>query len=366
MRRWRRIAPLAAGLWLIACGDGGVTDPGRAEPIDLSLPWVVASPESQGVDPARLQSAVDYAATLPRLLSLLVVRHGKLVAEEYFNGGGPDDLNDVRSITKSIVSALVGIAIQQGDIESVDETLGYHLQPFVQNLPPDLQDITIHDLLTMSAGFAWNESTSAGYNEWILSGDYIGYLLGQPIVDPPGTTFNYNSAAVHLLSVIVQLASDRWLYDYADDFLFGPIGITKSEWEFLPDGWPNGGSGIDLRPRDLARFGTLWLQNGMSGNTHILPENWVNRATQPAFAWWQGSDPLRDESYGYLWWLTRATRPGPAWIANGLGGQYIYVVPGKDMVVVVTHDWRGAGGETSALSSNGLDLIVNHVLPAAR
>jgi CubicO group peptidase (beta-lactamase class C family) len=350
---------------MLACGDS-ITDPGRSEPIDLALPWVVASPESQGIDPGGLSRAVGHAATLPRILSLLVVRHGRLVAEEYFNDNTAESLNDVRSITKSVVSTLIGIAIQRGEIESLDESVQYHLGPFYEDLPAELADVTLRDLLTMSGGFEWDESTTVGYNEWILSGDYVGYLLDRPIVNPPGTTFTYNSAAVHLLAVILQVATNEWIQDYADEHLFGPIGITGSSWEILLNGWANGGSGIDLRPRDLARLGTLWLQKGRSGATRILPESWVADGTQPAFAWWDGYGALRDQSYGYLWWLTRSTRAGPAHIAWGHGGQFVYVVPGKDVVVVVTHDWRGANSLSTQLATNGLDLIINHVLPAIR
>jgi CubicO group peptidase (beta-lactamase class C family) len=361
----QRLAVLAVPLVMLACGDS-ITDPGRSEPIDLALPWVVASPESQGIDPGGLSRAVGHAATLPRILSLLVVRHGRLVAEEYFNDNTAESLNDVRSITKSVVSTLIGIAIQRGEIESLDESVQYHLGPFYEDLPAELADVTLRDLLTMSGGFEWDESTTVGYNEWILSGDYVGYLLDRPIVNPPGTTFTYNSAAVHLLAVILQVATNEWIQDYADEHLFGPIGITGSSWEILLNGWANGGSGIDLRPRDLARLGTLWLQKGRSGATRILPESWVADGTQPAFAWWDGYGALRDQSYGYLWWLTRSTRAGPAHIAWGHGGQFVYVVPGKDVVVVVTHDWRGANSLSTQLATNGLDLIINHVLPAIR
>jgi CubicO group peptidase (beta-lactamase class C family) len=364
MKAWRRLAILAIPLAILACGDSA-TDPGRSEPIDLALPWVVASPESQGMDAGAMQDAIAHAATLPRLFSLLVVRHGKLVVEEYFNGNDAESLNDVRSVTKSVVSTLVGIAVEQGHI-GLDESVLDHLSPLIEGLPAELDNITIHDLLTMSGGFEWVESTTAGYNAWILSSNYLRYLLERPIVHEPGTTFNYNSAAVHLLAVILQLATDEWIYDYADEHLFAPIGITRSSWEILLDGWPNGGSGIDLLPRDLARLGTLWLQNGRSGTNQILPEEWVRDGTQPAFAWTNGYGALRDQSYGYLWWLTRSTRAGPAHLAWGHGGQFIYVVPGKDMVVVVTHDWRGASALTNELAVNGLDLIVNHVLRAAR
>ena len=348
-----------------ACADSP-TGPARSDPIDLALDWKTATPASQRIQADRLEAAVAHARSLPRLLSLLVVRHGKLVLEEYFNGNHADSLNDVRSVTKSVIGTLVGTAIQRGVLPAAGDPIGNYLRPPILELQPDKAAIRVRDLLTMSGGFLWDESTTLGYNEWILSGDYLGYLLDRPLVAAPGATFNYNSAAVHLLSVTLAVAAGGPLDAFADRELFAPLGIRRVRWEILPDNFPNGGSGIDLRPRDLAKLGALWLQGGRSGDRQILHAAFVQEGTQPAFPWWQTAAPLRGQSYGFLWWLTRDTQPAPGFYASGHGGQFVWVAPDLDAVIVVTTDWRNSNGLANQFSANGLDLIVNHVLPAFR
>jgi CubicO group peptidase (beta-lactamase class C family) len=357
---------IAAALLLAtsACSESPTSprQPVHSDPIDLAADWQTATPESQNIDAARLASALTRAEALPRLLSLLVVRHGKLVLEEYFNGNSADSVNDVRSVTKSVISTLVGIAVAQGRLPGVDVRIGDYLA--LPEMTETQKAITIRDLLRMSGGFAWDESTTLGYNEWILSGDFIGYLLRKPQAATPGTTFNYNSAAVHLLSVALQQAVGMPIAEFAERNLFAPLGITRSRWEIFPDGFVNGGSGLDLRPRDLAKLGTLWLQQGQSGPTRLLTAEYVVQGTTPTWPYWGTSLPLRDQSYGWLWWLTRT--PSGAFYAQGHGGQLIYVVPALSLVVVATTNWRNAGGTAGQLTWNAVDLIVNRVLPAVR
>lgn len=365
MLRALRVPGLLGLAVLAACGDSPIA-PTRNDPVDLSLEWETASPASQRLNTERLDNAIAHARTLPRVLSLLVVRHGKLVVEEYFNGNHADSLNDVRSVTKSVVGSLVGAAISQGALPSVDAQIGEYLRPPLIELAPGQAYIRFRDLLTMSSGFQWDESTTVGYNEWILSGDYLGYLLDRPLVTAPGTTFNYNSAAVHLLSVALAVATGGPLNAFADRELFAPLGIRRVRWEVLPDNFPNGASGIDMRPRDLAKLGALWLQGGRSGMRQVLPVAFVDAGTRPAFDWWTGQSPFRDRNYGYLWWLARGTQGGDAFLAWGHGGQFVWVVPDLDAVIVLTTDWRNAGNTASQLADNGLDLIINRLLPAFR
>lgn len=348
-----------------ACGDSPA-EWTRAEPVDLALEWTTASPESQGVRQDRLDAAYEHARTLPRLLSLLVVRHGRLVYEKYFNGNHADSLNDVRSVTKSVIGSLVGTALAQGVLSSVDVPIGDYLKPPLIQLEPDKAAIRVRDLLTMSSGFEWDESTVLGYNEWVLSGQPLFYLLDRPLVTEPGQTFNYNSAAVHLLSVALAVAGGTSLDVYAYRELFAPLGISRVRWELMPDNFPNGSSGIDLRPRDLAKLGQLWLQSGWSGTRRLMPAAFVEEGTRPAFATWTGSPPIQNGSYGFLWWIVLGTQPADAYYALGFGGQVVWVSPDLDVVVVVTTDWRNAGSAVSQLSPNALDLIVARVLPAFR
>ena len=223
--------------------------------------------------------------------------------------------------------------------------------------------ITFRHLLTMTGGWDWDEFTGDDYLHWARSPEPVSFLLDRPIVDPPGTRFVYNSAAVHLLGIALEEATGQALPDFADEVLFDPLGIPDLAWEPLPGDFVNGGSGLDLRPRDLARIGQLFLRGGRSGDRAVVPGDWIEMATDPVFAW------AGPRSYGFLWWID-LERDG--YYANGYGGQYLYVLPGRDLVVVVTTDWRGAArgpdyrDAIRTLARLAFDIVVNEVVPAAR
>lgn len=361
MRRHRLTPALLAAL-LTACGDGPQVPTG--DPSDLSGPWHTAAPAEVGFDVARLDAAIGHAATLPQIFSLLVVRNGHLVVERYFNGNRADSLNDVRSVTKSVLSTLAGIAVDRAELD-LEDAIGPHLEPWAADLDATESATRVRDLLTMAGGWTWDESTVAGYNDWVLSDDPVTYLLRRPLEGEPGTAFRYNTAGVHLLGVVVEHATGRPLQAYAQEHLFEPLGIERVRWEEFPGGRANGGSGLDLRPRDLAKLGQLWLRGGDAGSTRILHPGWLEEGTKPAYPYWPAAAPLGQQSYGWLWWL--AAGPGPAaFHAQGFGGQFIWVVPSLDLVVVVTHDWRTSPVPASQLTRNGMALIVERVVPAAR
>ncbi|MFN0181724.1 MAG: serine hydrolase domain-containing protein [Gemmatimonadales bacterium] len=352
----------AAGLWLAAACTDVPTGPAPLD--DLAAEWPVSTPAAAGLDASKIQAAIAKAKTLPRLLSLLVVRNGTLAVEEYFNGNHRDSLNDVRSVTKSVVSTLVGAAAFRGILPTLDGPLTQHLP--AQHLPrltPATGAITVRQLLTMSSGFQWDEQGVAEYNAWVVGSDPVGYLLARPLVASPGANFTYNSAAVHLLSVALTGAIARPLDDFAAEALFAPLGIGRVRWERLADGAPNGGSGLDLRPRDMAKIGAVWLAGGSTGSVRVFSESYRAAAATQSFGTWSMA-PVPQYGYGYLWWVAR-TPHGDGFFAWGYGGQFIFVVPAKAMVVVVTTEWRGAGDAAPQQALNGLDLIVNGVLAAA-
>lgn len=334
--------------------------------MDLTAEWQSADPASVGMDPQALNAALDHGGTLPRLLSVVVVRHGKIAGERYYNGNHADSLNDVRSVTKSVVSTIAGIAAREGKLHE-DSTIGTRLSEWAPNLDAARRAITIGSLLTMSAGFEWNESTTAGYNAWITSSDPIAYVLEKPIASQPGATFTYNSGAVHVLSVLVEKYAGQRIDQIAAEKLWPRLGVPRVRWEIFPhDGRPNGGAGLDLRPRDMAKLGWLWLEEGQGADGPVLDRDWVERGTRPAFSWWLASTPSGQQSYGSLWWLHR--RDGrTAFFAWGHGGQFIWVDRTLDLVVVVTNNWRNVPAADAAESARaGLDLIINRVIPAIR
>jgi CubicO group peptidase (beta-lactamase class C family) len=345
------------------CADSPVV-PRTFEPVDLSAPWRTADPGLVGLDPGRLEAAAEDAGALERMRSLLVVRDGFLVLERYYHGFSRDSLADVRSVTKSVVSTLAGIALGQGGLSSLDLTLEQLLRPELGVPSEEQMAITVRHLLTMSGGFQWDESGVAEYNDWRLSGDFIQYLLDRPLVSAPGSTFNYNSAAVHLLGVLLEGAIGTSVPLFAELTLFEPLGVSDVRWEWMIDGSVNGGAGIDLRPRDLARFGQLLLQGGRSGRHRVLSKGWVDLATTPAYDWSSQAGPIQDLTYAYLWWVDRERDAFFAW---GYGGQFVYVVPSRALVVVATTEWRylSREGGPGALEAAVLDIIVNGIVPAA-
>jgi CubicO group peptidase (beta-lactamase class C family) len=163
--------------------------------------------------------------------------------------------------------------------------------------------------------------------------------------------------------VVVQEATGEPIPDFAQTHLFTPLGITRVRWEVFPDGRVNGGAGIDLRPRDLAKLGALWLQAGVSNEQPIVDPGWVEAGTQATIPFYNTSLPPRQLSYGWLWWLAPPGAPA-AFFAWGHGGQFVWVIPSLDAVVVVTTDWRSPPIPADQLAANAMGLIVNHVLPA--
>ena len=367
--RARAIAAALVGVAVVAAGCGEApAPPSAASPppsrADLAGAWVESAPADVGLDPTTLAAAAAEAATMPRFRSLLVARHGRLALERYFGGADATTLFDVRSVTKSVVSALTGIALRDQVLPSIDAPVaGYLSPPYV--LDDVARGLTVRQLLTMTSGYQWNEDNVAEYNQWIVSGDHVQYLLDRPHASPPGAQFTYNSAAVHTLGVVLQRAAANPLPQYARDRLFAPLGIDAVAWEVLDRGTVNGGSGIQLRGRDLLKLGQLYLQQGWSGDRSVVPASWVEETTRPRFAWRNDHGAQKSVTYGMLWWVSDANPA--AFFAWGYGGQFVYVVPGRDLVVVATTNWRALTETTPvALAEDVLGIIVRDVVPAAR
>jgi CubicO group peptidase (beta-lactamase class C family) len=376
-RRWL-IALLATLLG--ACGGGGGGGYGSAPPapapptgsppppvtiIDIAQPWTRATPAEANIDEVMLGRAASDAAAMSRFRSLLVARHGKLVAENYFGGADASTVFDLRSVTKSVVSMLTGIAIQSGQLTNIDTTVGTFVDaPY--SLDAGDRAVSARQLLTMTSRYQWNENSADDYNLWVLSNDHVQFLLDRRQTDPNGT-FTYNSAAVNLLGVVLQDAVARPLPEFANEVLFQPIGVTTVQWEQLEPNMVNAGSGIKMTATDLLRFGQLLLQRGRSGTRQVVPESWLEASTTPQFTWRETYGGQRGTTYGYLWWLAQppATVATFAW---GYGGQFVYVVPSLDLVVVATTHWQGISAEVNptTFAGNVLTVIVNDILPAAR
>lgn len=332
------------------------------ETMDLSGAWNTDGLAEQYLDRGLIQSAITEASAIPRMRSLLIVRNGKLVSENYFADASQSHLHDVRSVTKSIVAILTSIAVEKGHLSSLDKPIDLGEN---YTLSEDQQAITFRHLLEMKSGIQWNEWTSTSYNDWIVSNEHIQSVLDLPMAHEPGTTYTYNSGSTHLLGKALSVEVGMSLEDYADQELFDHLNVSTKQWEMLSTG-ANGGAGIDLRARDLAKIGQLLLQDGFDGQEQLVSRSSVQAMTGTTTA--MGSfGPLSGLTYGQLWWT--ANSPHAAYFAWGYGGQFIVVSEELKMVVVATTYWPWVSqedGGASALEQKVLDIIFEKVLEAAR
>jgi CubicO group peptidase (beta-lactamase class C family) len=333
--------------------------------------WSRSTPAAEGLDPAPLDRLVREAASgaAVNVDRLFIVRHGRVVldtafARDYrdlaeghdtaahqYNYQHPDwhpyymgsDVHTLQSVTKSVTSILIGIAIARGDIEGVDAPLlsffeGYRLPE--RGHP--LWDATLDDLLTMRTGIEWHEIDRPidATNTTIqleASDDWVQFTLDQPMDAAPGEKWVYNSGGSHLMSGVIRAATGRLVTAYAEEHLFAPLGIEAYHWKITPAGLPDTEGGLYLRPEDLARIGYLYLRGGRWGERQVVPRDWVEASVA------RRVDGVNSQGwgYGYQWWrLDRGDVD--IWAGLGYGGQFLLVLPGHD-VVAVASSWHVFG-----------------------
>jgi CubicO group peptidase (beta-lactamase class C family) len=305
--------------------------------------WEVSTPEAQGLDPMLVAELYYNSAQLETLYSLVVVKNGYLIAEDYFNEGSVDQKDRLQSVTKSYTSALVGIALEQGYLSSVDQKmLDFFTEVADQITDPRKQQITIRDLLQMRSGYPWEETDPALW-DGLLSGRYPPLIEEVALVADPGTEFNYSNLSSDWLGIIVDRATGMNLKAYAEENLFSPLGVEAGEWGTDAEGHNNGAADLHMTPRDAARFGLLYLNDGKYEGNQIVPADWVRDSLQrysedinvtggfPAN--WGLS--FRDVGYGYQWWSARVGDHHFDY-AMGHGGQMIVLLNEFDMVIVTT------------------------------
>jgi len=324
--------------------------PLTARPV-YAQPAAGCAVEDKLVDHGALCRMADRLATTANVHSVLVSLGGKLVFERYFSG--PDEvhnrkvrdvifdagmLHDLKSVSKSVASLAVGIAIDRGLIRGVDEPILSFFPELSDMHSPERDRLQLVHALTMSMGQKWVEATPETGDEnndearMNRSPDACRYVLSLPVTAPPGQEFFYNTGALALVSAIVRKATGRPLDEFSREMLFEPLGITAVEWK-RRKGDTDAGGGLRLRPRDMAKIGQLVLAGGRWNGQQIVSKAWIDASTK---AWLKATGTY---SYGYLWWLDRARVDGREipWIgALGRGGQSIRIVPDLDLVVVVT------------------------------
>ena len=301
----------------------------------LFLPVVVNADElisNRGEFNSNFIDAHEAALRLPRLHSLLISHRGELVFEEYYNGADPRRPANMKSASKSVISALIGIAIDEGHIKSVEDPITKYFPGYIFNQTnPDKRLITIENLLTMQSGL---ETTSnRNYGKWVLSDNWVEFVLNQPLVAKPGTRMLYSTGSTHLLSAILTRASGVNTKEFAQKYLASQLGYSMSYWSRDPQGIYFGGNDMEMTPRQMLAFGELYLNQGVHEGRQIIPTDWVKESYRPHVLSPRG----QGRYYGYGWWL-RDLAGMLVPVAWGYGGQLIFVVEPLDLVVVATSD----------------------------
>jgi CubicO group peptidase (beta-lactamase class C family) len=339
---WLTLLPLLIGFTGCGLGEGTTVEPLSNDIAQDTMPlpersywptndWRVSTPEEQGIDSERLDAMVEHIEQDNiRIDGVLVVRHGYLVLEEYIGTYGQEQRHNVYSCTKSIVSALVGIAIDKGYIDDVGRRiLDFFPERSIANLDGEKEGMTLKHLLTMTSGMDARDSWRynwRGLNQMRRSDDWVQYVLDLPMREAPGIRFEYSNCASFLLTAIIQETAGLTSLEFAEKHLFGPLGISSIWWQASPQGINLGYSEIHMTPRDMAKIGYLYLNQGSWNNEQVVPATWVEISTTD-------HSPTVGVEYGYQWWVNSQLG---YYNAMGYGGQKIYVVPRLDMVVVFT------------------------------
>jgi CubicO group peptidase (beta-lactamase class C family) len=363
---------LACALSLLAgCGGGpaapaSVADAPLTAPAGIAGDWPVARPQDVGLDPAALTATANRIRRRERgtLHSLLIARGGRLAVEEYFAGSSREDVHTQQSVTKSVTSLLVAIAVDEGLIRSVDEpVLGFFPQyADLRGVDARRDAMTLEHLLTMRTGLLWSEEPYAGSDLQRMNesrGDWVRFVLDRPMREAPGTVWQYNSGGVIVLAgALRQAAGD--VVAYARRALFEPLGIQREEWFRAPyDGLPHTGGGLSLRARDMARLGEMVRRDGRSGERQVVSPRALEEATRRA------AGPIswpRPVYYGRLFWLFPPSGRASSDVitCSGAGGQWIFVIRPLDLVIVFT------AAQSNPNFFTPTDILFDEILPAVR
>jgi CubicO group peptidase (beta-lactamase class C family) len=316
----------------------------RQKPEQLADGWEVSSLAAEAIHAAaiaQLEAQIEDGA-YGYVHSCLVVKNGKLVYEKYFSGQRRDLLHRLYSVTKSFTSALVGIALEQGHIGSVQETAVSYFPEYVDRDWDERKNaITLQNLLTMASGLQYDEGSYPygdsrnSYTQMTSAKDWMEWTLDQPLVAEPGSRFAYSSGNTHLFAGILFKTTGLHADEFAEEYLFAPLGIDQYFW-YAGDAFPTvsgAHGGLKLRPRDMAKFGYMYLNGGRWKGVQVVPEEWVAESFAPRIQSWG------DWQYGYQWWIRTDRISGQevsSFAARGYGDQYITLVPSLDMVVVIT------------------------------
>lgn len=325
--------------------------------------WDVSQLDAENINAEAVQHLIRSIHQSPRNIhSMLIIRNNKLVSESYFDGWNRDKLHATRSASKSFMSTFVGIAIDKGIIAGVNEKVFDYFPDYADANNPDKSEIEIEHLLTMTAGFDWDEDYAfddSRNDERRIekSEDRLGYVLKKKMVSKPGDRFEYNSACPMVEDAIIRKSTGESTENLARKYFFTPLNIKNYYWRKNDDGLITAVGPILLRPRDMAKLGQVFLDKGKWKNQQIVSEEWVRAATTTFIG-----NEASATGYGYHWWTSKyivRNVESRMFFAQGSGGQYIYVVPDFNAVVVFT-----SGNYPPRDQGAPLGMLKNVILPA--
>jgi CubicO group peptidase (beta-lactamase class C family) len=309
--------------------------------------WETATPQAEHLDEEKLDVGADYLSRNETLRSLLIVQHGKIAYERYFHGGGVDKSMNIHSVAKSIIQALLAIAVDRGLVRSLDDPVSSYLPGY-----PNAGRITVRNLIEMRSGLRWTEDST----EYQIGKerDWVWAILSQGLDSMPGTVFTYSTGNTHVLAAILQAATRTNLCRFASEHLFGPLAIDVEHWGRDPQGVYSGGYNMYMTSRELARFGLLYVNQGVVDGRRVLPE-WAVAAARSST-----SDDRSMPAYSQGWW-TRTVAGRDMYFAWGYGGQFVFVIPEIEMVLVITQSTGGRERQIDAV-----DFLERYLIAAMR
>jgi CubicO group peptidase (beta-lactamase class C family) len=331
-----RVFAAIAVLALVGCNQMRGIESERSEPEAF---WDSATPESQGISSEMLREMVEHVGESELAVDgIIIYRNGTVPLEAYFGSYNERISHNLKSTSKGVISALVGIAIDRGIIGGRSDKV-YDFFPEYEIDDPRKSEITIEHLLTMTAGLDWNENDLNSMYTFFVSGNIAKRVLNLPVVDEPGTKFNYNTGLTHLLSAILSRASGMSTLEFAQQYLFDPLDIHTVMWTKDRSGEYVGGSELFLTPRAMIKFGVMYLNNGRYNGKQVVPREWVEISTTLQTEGFLHGSRIH---YGYLWWLDIENSlfsyldNEQAYVAMGIHGQRIYINETLSTVVVIT------------------------------
>ena len=265
------------------------------------------------------------------IFASVTVKDGVIIDEYYKPGYSSESVFPLHSCSKSFTAVLLGLALEQGYIDSIDDLASSYLPEILEKDSARLKKVTLRHLLTHTSGISWDEATSDSmFFDWYTSENWVDYVLSRPVTSEPGARFNYSTGGTHLLAAIFQSAVGRTLFDFGREYLFDPLDMDSVRWGSDPQGITDGGNGIRMNVYDMAKFGQLMLDGGMWQGEQVIPADWVAECTKI-----QVQRPAGYASYGYQFWV-RSFAGYDCFFAQGFGGQLIFVCPSLDLVSVFT------------------------------